>query len=72
MCGSFRDTWQNGLFYRQQIAYNSIYWWNTFQGYLVEQIVTKVVHTWKQADMDELLNLWFDDLGTNWTRLGTK
>ena len=21
MCGSFRDTWQNGLFYRQQIAY---------------------------------------------------
>ena len=23
MCGRFRDTWQNGLFYRQQIAYNS-------------------------------------------------
>ena len=21
MCGSFRDTWQNGMFYRQQIAY---------------------------------------------------
>ena len=21
MCGNFRDTWQNGLFYRQQIAY---------------------------------------------------
>ena len=22
MCGSLRDTWQNGLFYSQQIAYN--------------------------------------------------
>ena len=22
MCGSFRDTWQNGMFYRQQIAFN--------------------------------------------------
>ena len=21
MCGSFRDTWQNGLFYSKQIAY---------------------------------------------------
>ena len=23
MCGSFRDTWRNGLFYRQHIAYTT-------------------------------------------------